>query len=240
MTNPIPQFSAVIKRLNSHYGRPTTPRLKDPLALILHENIGYLVNDEKRDEAFAALKKEVGLKPTDLLSTPLEKLVMITRLGGIHPELRAARLHESAQIVLNDFAGDLRNALKLPLPKAIKALKKFPSIGVPGAEKVLMFSRSYPVLALDSNGLRVLLRLGFGEEQRSYSSSYSSAQAAIKDQLPADYDYLIAAHLLLRQHGKELCRRQNPACEICPLKTDCLYFRQRAKTEPITNRSISH
>ena len=34
--------------------------------------------------------------------------------------------------------------------------------GEPGAEKVLLFSGSAPVLALDSNALRVLLRLGFG------------------------------------------------------------------------------
>ena len=225
MNKSIPPFTKVIRRLESHYGHPARPKLKDPLALILYENIGYLVDDDRRDAAFAVLKRDVGLRATDILSAPLEKLVMTTQVGGIHPQLRAARLHEIAQIVLSDFAGDLRNALQLPLPKAIKALKKFPSIGTPGAEKILLFTRTHPVLALDSNGLRALLRLGFGEEQRSYSASYASTQASIKGQLGNDCGFLIGAHLLLRRHGKELCRTNNPACAVCPLKSDCLYYR---------------
>jgi endonuclease-3 len=218
----IPPFTKVIRRLESHYGHPARPKLKDPLALILYENIGYLIDDDRRDAAFAVLKRDVGLRATDILSAPLEELVVITRLAGIHPELRAARLHEIAQIVLSDFAGDLRKALQLPLPKAINALKKFPSIGKPGAEKILLLTRTHPVLALDSNGLRVLLRLGFGEEQRSYSASYASTQASIKGQLGNDCGLLIGAHLLLRRHGKELCRNNNPC--VCGLPLEVRLF----------------
>ena len=168
----------------------------------------------------------MGLKPADILSASLEKLVMIIKLGGINPELRAVRLKEIAQIVLNDFDGDLRNCLKLPLPKAIKALKGFPSIGEPGAEKIVLFTKTHPVLGMESNGLRVLLRLGFGEERKNYSARYRSAQAALKDQLGNDCDFLVRAHQLLRQHGKELCRNNNPACETCPINQGCRYYRK--------------
>jgi len=195
--------------------------------MIIHEAIAYLASDEKRDVAFDALRKKVGLKPTEILAAPIEELVEITKLGGIHPELRAARLKEITQIVLNDFAGDLDNALKLPLAQAKKALQKFPSIGAPGAEKILLFTRTYPVLGLESNGLRVLLRLGFGEERRNYSASYVSVQEALKDQLGNGCDFLVRAHQLLRRHGKELCRSTNPACEICPISRGCSYYRSR-------------
>ena len=222
-------FSQIVSRLEAHYGQPRLPITTDPLGLILHEAIAYLASDEKRDAAFAALRKKVGLKPTDILAAPIEDLVEIARLGGIHPELRAARLKEIAQIVLNDFAGDLNNALKLPLPQAKKALQKFPSIGVPGAEKILLFTKTHPVLGLESNGLRVLLRLGFGEARKNYSASYASAQEALKDQIGGDCEFLIRAHQLLRRHGKELCRTNNPACEICPVKSKCAYFKGRLK-----------
>ena len=131
--------------------------------------------------------------------------------------------------MLNDFAGGLRAALLLPFPKAVKALKKFPSIGTPGAEKILLFTRSHPVLGLESNGLRVALRLGFGEEQRNYSATYASVREAIRDQLPKDCDFLINAHLLLRRHGRELCKSSNPAYDLCPLKIDCRYYRKVSK-----------
>jgi endonuclease III len=222
----VPSFSTTIKSLEAHYGVPAPPKTTDPLGLILHETIAYLVNDDKRDAAFAALRERVGLRPTDILAAATEELTDITRLGGIHPELRAARLKEIAQIVLNDFDGDLNSVLKLKVTQALKALRKFPSIGAPGAGKILLFTRTHPLLALDSNGLRVLLRLGFGEERKNYSASYASVQQALKDEIGNDCDFLIRSHQLLRRHGKELCRTNNPACEICPLRSECAYYRK--------------
>lgn len=218
-------YLKITSNLEAHYGRPEPPAVVDPLHLILWESIGYLVEDDRREVAFAALREQVGLKPTDILAAPIEHLAAITRLGGIHPELRAQRLKEIAHIVLNDFDGDLSTALRLPRAKAIKALKKFPSIGEPGAEKILLFTKTYPVLALDSNGLRVLLRLGFGQEHRNYSTSYASVREALQDQIGDDCEFLIRAHQLLRQHGKETCRTNNPACNVCPVRQSCRYFK---------------
>src|SRR5262249_53606921 len=117
-------------------------------------------------------------------------------------------------------------AVALPPPKAKKALKKFPGIGDPGAEKILLFSRARPLLAMESNGLRVLVRLGFGEEQKNYSATYRAVQETLKDQLKQDFDWLIGAHQLMRQHGQELCRRTEPLCNACPLTKHCRYFRE--------------
>jgi endonuclease III len=214
----------VVNLLGRFYGKPAPPITTDPFELILWENVAYLVSDERRAEAFALLRRSVGTKPHEILSAPNEALLQVATLGGMQPEKRAARLREMALIAMNEFDGDLRAALKLPLPKAKKALQRFPSIGEPSAEKILLFTRSYPALGLESNGLRVLLRLGFGEEKKNYSASYRSVQEAIKDQLDDDYDWLIEAHLLLRQHGKELCKTNRPMCEKCPVRKVCAYY----------------
>lgn len=116
--------------------------------------------------------------------------------------------------------------LRKPLPQARKALKRFPSIGDPGAEKIILFTRSYPVMALDSNGLRVRCRVGFDEEQKSYSATYRLVLDAIHDQLPQDCDSLIRAHQLLRQHGQELCKRSTLRCAECPVRDSCNYGRK--------------
>src|SRR6185436_15437401 len=109
-------LALIIAQLEKRYGTPEVP-LSEPFELILWENIGYLIDDEKRNKAFERLHKEVGLKPSDILSAPPERLVEIAKLGGIHPEIRAQRLREIAHIAFNDFDGDLNQALKLPLPK---------------------------------------------------------------------------------------------------------------------------
>jgi endonuclease III len=226
-------FSAIISKLAKFYGRPKPPKITDPLEIILFENVAYLVDDEKRAAAFAALKKKIGTRPSQILKASPKQLEEITRMGGMAPEVRAQRLRQIAELVHYIFKDDLEAELKKPLPQARKSLKRFPSVGDPGAEKILMLTRSYPVLALESNGLRVLLRLGFAEEQKSYSASYRGVQQALAGQLPSDYDALIAAHQLLRQHGQELCKRTRPLCEAgCPLTSACRYFQTLASQQP--------
>jgi len=217
-------LAAVIKSLQKFYGQPKPPKIKDPLELMLWENVAYLVDDEKRGKAFALLKKKIGTRAPQILKASNAQLEEATRLGGMLPEVRAQRLRQIAELAHWVFKDDLKSVLKKPLPEAKKALKRFPSIGDPGAEKILMLTRSYPVLALESNGLRVLLRLGFAEEKKSYSASYRGVQEALKPQLPSDIDNVIAAHQLLRQHGQELCKQSQPLCEGCPLQQQCDYF----------------
>jgi endonuclease-3 len=115
--------------------------------------------------------------------------------------------------------------LALPPAEALRALKRFPMIGEPGAEKILLLTRTHPLLSLDSNGLRVLLRLGYGREGRSYAQSYRSVRAATAPEERADYDWLISLHGLLRMHGQRLCRRSAPLCSECPLLPCCDYGR---------------
>src|SRR5438477_4156428 len=234
------KLSKIIARLAKFYGKPKSPFITDPFELILFENVAYLVSDERRAEAFELLRKTVGTRPHQILAADNNALLKVAEFGGMQPEKRAARLREIALIAMNEFGGGLNEALQLSLRKAKKALQKFPGVGEPSAEKILLFTRSYPVLALDSNGLRVLLRLGFGEEKKNYSASYRSVQEALSGQLPDDYDFLIAAHQLLRQHGKELCKTNRPYCEKCPVRKDCAYYaRVRTASGPGVPRAGS-
>jgi endonuclease III len=221
-----PAFAHVISALRRLYGKPRPPAVTDPLEIILFENIAYLADDERREKAFQALKTRVGLSPAKILAAPRSVLREIAS-NGIVPDQTVAKIRSIAAIAVEEFGGSLASVTRLPIPAAKKALRKFPSIGDPGAEKVLLFSRSAPILALESNGLRVLLRLGFGTEDKNYARSYRSAQAAVDAQLKTDCDWLIEVHQLLRRHGQELCRRSHPSCEICPLRPLCPYAASR-------------
>jgi len=216
-------LTQIVAELRRFYGAPAPPPATDPFEQVLWENVAYLADDEKRAAAFSALRKTVGLRPEDILKAKPEKLLAVTRMGGMVPELRAQRLRQSAQIVQILLKGKLNATLDESLPKAKKTLQRFPTIGEPGAEKILMFAGKYPVLGLESNGLRVLLRLGFAEEQKSYSASYRAIKNTISGQLPQDCKSLIAAHQLLRKHGQELCKRSRPLCDGCPLRDSCAY-----------------
>jgi len=226
MGKPTIALLKLADKLQQHYGDPAPPPSTDPLELIIWENIAYLANDKRRAEAFAILKRTIGTRPDQILTAQHSALAAIGKTG-ILPDVSAEKLLTIAQIAYEEFDSDLRSALKKPLPLAKKALKRFPSIGDPGAEKILLFTRSYPVMALDSNGLRVLCRVGFADEQKNYSTTYHLVQDAIRGQLPSDYDSLIRAHQLLRQHGQELCKRSKPRCTECPVRDGCNYSQKK-------------
>jgi endonuclease-3 len=219
---PLPQF---VERLQAHYGKQKPPKLADAWEMILWENVAYLADDDRRRQAFQTLKKRVGTDPEQILAASDEALVEVAS-HGILAEQFAEKLRKCAQIHRDEFKGDLGAVLMWPTAKAKQALQKFPGIGGPGAEKILLFTRTNAVLALESNGLRVLLRLGFGEDKKSYSTTYCLVQEAVTTEPGEDYAWLIQAHLLLRRHGQELCRRSEPLCDQCPLAADCAYYQR--------------
>jgi len=141
----------------------------------------------------------------------------------MRPETRVFRWLDIARITTSQFGGDLDQILAWPFDKAKRALKQFPNIGDPGAEKILALCGRAEGLPLESNGLRVLTRLGYGRVQKSYGAVYRSVQEDLTGQLPSTAADLAEAHLLLRMHSKQLCKEKEPACGACPLAGSCVY-----------------
>jgi endonuclease-3 len=214
----------MVERLRAAYGRPKPPPTSDPLELVFWENAAYLLSDERRQKVFELLRERVGFKPGDILAAKPATLLEIAKLGGMRPDVRVQRWLSIAHITLSQFQGDLRSAVRLPLKQAKKALQQFPCIGEPGAEKILLFSKTHAVLGLDSNGLRVLVRVGYGREQKSYSATYHSVREGIASQIWHKCAPLTQAHQLLRQHGMERCKSSAPICRGCPLTDVCRYY----------------
>lgn len=217
-------LARILATLRRFYGAPAHPAIRDPFHLVLWEQVGYMASDPKRQVAFDALRTRVGLAPDDIAHASHATLQTITRLGGaIAADLRATRLHQSAELVLRRWNGDLREALRLPYREARKAVAEFAMIGEPGADKILVIAGKARLLPLDSNGLRVLSRIGLIDADKNYSRMYRRAQEALAPSLPKGHDALIAAHQLLRRHGQELCKTNEPACHLCPVRPSCAY-----------------
>ena len=217
-------LSEIVDRLRAEYRDLSyPPPTRDPFELILYENVAYLVDDERRHEAFENLRRVVGLRPEDILSADSRQFESVVMLAGSDKKGRLTKLIRSAEIAMKEFNGDPRQILDLPFNAAVGALKKFPSIGEPGAEKILLFCGRSDVLPLESNGLRVLVRIGYADDVANYTAMYKNVRNAITDQIIRDRDWLMEAHLLLRRHGQMVCKRAKPLCSRCVLSKKCRY-----------------
>jgi endonuclease-3 len=219
-------ITSILDRLEKHYGKQQLHGPADPYQMILYTNCGYPANDTSCPRGFDALRRLIGVQPEEILAAADDELTRIMRLGGIVPELRARRLKEIASRVKEKFGGDLKSALKLPVPEARKILKQFPTIGEPGAEKILLFAAIAPVPAVPSGHVHVLHRLGFGQEKKNYAAGYRAAQESLQAQMPSDFATLQRAYLLLQHHGRELCKRTRPKCDQCPVSMECAWFQK--------------
>ncbi len=230
-----PKLARILDELEKHYGVQRTVGPSDPYEMILFVNCGYPATDASCTKGYEALEREVGTKPKEILTAPKAKLAKLMRLGGIVPELRAERLRVIAQLVNDEFGEDLKWSLEKLLQEekrgagkgirlAKKALKEFPVIGEPGADKILLFARLAPVAAVASACPGVPQRILFGAEDKNYGRGYRAAQEAMAVQLPEKYEARQRAYLLLKRHGQEICKRTKPRCDMCPIAGTCAYF----------------
>ena len=217
------KFTKIMQRLRKHYGEPVPPPARGPFELVLWENACYLLPDERRLEVFNTLRDKVGLSAAAIAEADDRVLLPIAIRGGMRPSTRVFRWREIARITLDQHGGNLNSILDKPYAEAKKDLKQFPTIGDPGAEKILLLCGMGSGLPLDSNGLRVLTRLGWGRSQKSYGATYRSVIDDLKAELPTDIERLREAHLLLRAHGRILCKENAPLCYQCPVAHDCQY-----------------
>jgi endonuclease III len=160
----------------------------------------------------------VGLSPAELLEAPFAALLEATRHGAM-AEQQAKKLVACAEL-----AAGLKQALRGTLAEARKALRRFPAIGAPGTDRILLLSGRHALFAVESNGLRVLARALLGGELSSYDKTYRAVMKAVEP-LPQDLAWLQRAVLVLKRHGQEVCKRSAPRCDACAARQHCRFGR---------------
>ncbi len=217
-------LAAILDGLEAHYGEVGRPTPDDPYEFVIFLNCGYPASDERCAKGFAALKAEVGMGPPAILAADDQTLVTVMQAGGIIPERRAVRLKQIAAVVQDRHDGDLKAVLMAAPAMSKGLLGRFPTLGDPAAERILLFCGLAPEAAPPASCLHVLVRLGLCEEGKDFRATYRSARAAIASGVAEDFAARQRAYLLLKAHGHGLCRRAAPRCEQCPVSAGCAYF----------------
>jgi endonuclease III len=235
-----PDLSSILDTLEARYGAQKWTGPRDPFQMLVLLYCGYPASDAACAKGFDRLQHTAGVGVDEILSASNATLLAAMRAGGIMAEQRVERIQHLAQIVKHEYHGDLAGAVKSSLAagahdpdagirRAKKLLQEFPSVGEPGAEKLLLFAKLAPVAAVPSAHVDVCSRLWRGRTGTNYAVEYRAARDILGATVPAAFAPRQRAYLLLKRHGEEICKRSAPRCEMCPLTGRCAYIREMAK-----------
>ena len=129
----------LLDRMEAHYGAQEPGFPVDPWEFLIWWHCGYPQSDARCHAGWESLKKCVSIQPRSILAASQAQLAAALKAGGMVPELRAMRLHEIAQRVVEEYGGDLSTLFAGPIAKVRAALKRFPGIANPGADRMLLF-----------------------------------------------------------------------------------------------------
>lgn len=124
---------------------------------------------------------------------------------------RARNLHRAAQQVVTQYAGEF--------PRSVEALAELPGIGRSTAGAIASISMGLRAPILDGNVKRVLARHqaidGWPGETAVARQLWQIAETHTPSSRFGDYTQA------MMDLGATLCTRSKPACERCPVNTDC-------------------
>ena len=118
---------------------------------------------------------------------------------------RAKNLHKTAKILVKKYKSDI--------PKEFEEIIKLPGVGEYTASALLALIYNKPFIPMDGNVKRVFYRL-FNEKEKIGNYSFQTNRNA---------DLAEA----LMEFGAIICKPLNPLCELCNLKKNCKYFKNK-------------
>lgn len=147
-----------------------------------------------------------------------EVLSQWNRLG--YPR-RAKNLHRSAQMVTEEFGGEL--------PRDVETLETLPGIGTYTSRAIACFAFGIPVPVVDTNVKRVVARVEDGDQAAGHWSVGFGLERVDEVSRTENAEHYCQIQRGLMELGALLCTARSPRCETCPLQDSC---RWRAEGYP--------
>ena len=135
---------------------------------------------------------------------------------------RAKNLLKTVKILVKNHKGKL--------PDKFDEIKKLPGIGEYTANALLALVYNQPRIPFDGNIKRVFSRLF----NTNLEKNEKKIQRIIKEKFYTNRNADLAEALM--EFGAVICKPNNPLCNICNLKTNCYFFKN--KTSAVINKKI--
>ena len=176
----------------------------DPYRVLIRTILSQRTRDENTDLASAQLFSKYHSMEEIASSDPQDLESLIRPAGFYH--VKARRIVEVSQILLDDFKGKV--------PNKMEELLELPGVGRKTANCVLVYAFQIPAIPVDVHVHRISNRLGLVKTENPYNT-----EMELEKMVPQDY--WIELNDLMVQFGQTICRPISPLHEDCPLNELC-------------------
>jgi endonuclease-3 len=213
--------------LEERYGRYWWPEdmypedfSSDPFKNIVVTILSQNTTESNCIRAYRGLVSRFDVTPESLARAVEAELREAIRSGGLY-NVKARRIKELSNIVLERYGGDLSPILRLSKEEAKEELMELPGIGPKTADVLLTTRHSYrEVIPVDTHMDRLAKRLGLVEA----TAGYDETQEALLLFIPEEVRERTAGLLWLL--AKRTCKAGKPRCTECPILDLCDFGRE--------------
>ena len=206
----------ITRLLEKQYGIPRREFAGDLLDTLIETILSQNTNDRNRDKAFQRLKTRFPYWE-DVLGAKTKSIVSAIRPGGL-AEQKARRVLEILRWIKGrEGRLDLSFLKKMDSEEIKNMIGALKGIGPKTLHCLLLFGLGREAFPVDTHILRVGKRLGFIPE-------WMDAEKAHPWMVPLiPKGKSLSLHLNLIRFGRSVCKAQNPQCDTCFLRNECLH-----------------
>ena len=181
------------------------------LGAILTQNTAWT----QVEKAIANLRKAKALTPRSLLRLGPSRLSIHIRPSGYFRQ-KSGRILFFSRWYLRRFGGSLARMRRADPGRLRGELLALPGIGPEAAASIPLYALGHPVFVVDAYTRRIGVRHGLLRRD----ASYEEIRALFERELPKDAPLFNDYHAQLVRIGKDFCRKREPSCRRCPLRSD--------------------
>jgi len=182
----------------------------DPFKIL----IGTILSARTRDESTTKIVHNLFLRfknCRELADANLEEIKEIIRSIGFY-NVKAERIQDVSRIITQDYKGKV--------PDSIEKLLQLPGVGRKTANCVLVYGFNKPAIPVDVHVHRISNRLGIVNTKTPEMTEIELANATNR----RDWTRINNTFVM---YGQNICLPRNPRCNLCQLKNDCNYYREK-------------
>ncbi len=207
------KFIKVLKILKKEYryNLPLHIEYEEPFKVLIGCILSQRTKDEITNEAYTRLFSKFK-NARDLAIANTNEIIKLIKPVGFYKQ-KAERIKKICNILLEKYNGKV--------PNSREELMNLPGVGNKTADIVLSYGFGKPEIAIDTHVDCISKRLGIVKED----AKYDEIKKALEFLTPMNMRKIV--NIIFVLHGKNICQKRKPKCDICSIKKYCKWFKEK-------------